>query len=258
MNKLITLSIIAMQAAACYAVGTNSTEIAANRKPINRAGMIIKPGSMQGKVVFVDAQSAVDHSAFAEVAANWRKMIRIDVSTVKGKPVTLKTASAAVKEVGANLALFIVDDPEIETTILFAPETKWCILNVRPIFADKPDAKVAKVRAMQETTRAFSLLCGAMNSSYPNSLMSAVTSPQQLDLNPEPWRVPIDVMERFPTWCTAHGVKPYRSVPYRKACMEGWAPAPTNEAQKAIWEQVRSIPDKPIKIEYNEKRDKGK
>lgn len=248
MNKLIISLIVVINAVACLAAETNTTQIAVKRKFVNRSGMVIKPGSMQGKIVFVDAQTAIDHAVFAEVAANWKKMIRLNISVVKGKSVTPKTASTAVTEVNANLVLFIVDDPEVETSILYAPETKWCILNVRPIFADKPESKIAKVRAMQETTRAFSLLCGAMNSTYPNSLMSAVTAPQQLDLNEEPWMVPIDVMERFPAWCTAHGIKPYRSASYRKACMEGWAPSPTNDAQRAIWNQVHQIPSNPLPL----------
>ena len=31
-----------------------------------------------------------------------------------------------------------------------------------------------------------------------------------------------------------------RYVTYRQACIEGWAPAPTNDVQKAIWEKVHS------------------
>ena len=43
---------------------------------------------------------------------------------------------------------------------------------------------------------------------------------------------------------------------YRQACQEGWAPAPKNDEQKAIWNQVHAIPDKPIKIEFDPKRGK--
>jgi len=37
----------------------------------------------------------------------------------------------------------------------------------------------------------------------------------------------------------------------REACQEGWAPAPTNDIQKAIWNEVRQLPAKPIKIEFD-------
>ena len=52
------------------------------------------------------------------------------------------------------------------------------------------------------------------------------------------------------------GVKMVKVGTYRQACQEGWAPAPKNDEQKAIWNQVHAIPDKPIKIEFDPKKDK--
>ena len=46
------------------------------------------------------------------------------------------------------------------------------------------------------------------------------------------------------------------SFTHKKACQEGWAPAPTNDVQKAIWEKVHAIPDKPMTIEFDPKKDK--
>ena len=54
------------------------------------------------------------------------------------------------------------------------------------------------------------------------------------------------------------GVTPLRKTIYRKACQEGWAPAPTNEYQKAIWDKVRSEkergPTNPIEIPMPKKK----
>jgi len=36
------------------------------------------------------------------------------------------------------------------------------------------------------------------------------------------------------------GMAAPKLVPYLKACQEGWAPVPTNDYQKAVWERVRS------------------
>ena len=41
---------------------------------------------------------------------------------------------------------------------------------------------------------------------------------------------------------------------YKKACEEGWAPNPTNEFQKAIWDKVHELPTEPIKIKPEEKK----
>jgi hypothetical protein len=41
---------------------------------------------------------------------------------------------------------------------------------------------------------------------------------------------------------------------YLDACEEGWAPAPTNDVQKAIWDKVHAAPKNPMKIEFNPKK----
>ena len=50
------------------------------------------------------------------------------------------------------------------------------------------------------------------------------------------------------------GVAVRRRVSYRKACQEGWAPAPTNDIQKAIWDKVHAVPATPMKIEFDPKK----
>ena len=36
------------------------------------------------------------------------------------------------------------------------------------------------------------------------------------------------------------GIKPYYRCSYKAAVKQGWAPAPTNEVQKAIWDAVKA------------------
>ncbi len=52
------------------------------------------------------------------------------------------------------------------------------------------------------------------------------------------------------------GIEPLKVASYMRACQEGWAPAPTNDIQKAIWNEVYKIPDKPITINFDPKKDK--
>ena len=75
----------------------------------------------------------------------------------------------------------------------------------------------------------------------------------QLDKNPD-IQLPVDVLSRFRTYMEPLGVKPSILVPYRRACEEGWAPAPTNEYQKAIWDKVHAAPKNPMKIEFDPKK----
>ena len=51
-----------------------------------------------------------------------------------------------------------------------------------------------------------------------------------------------------------YGLMPWKQTTYKKACQEGWAPAPTNEYQKAIWDKIHSVPANPMKIEFDPKK----
>ena len=66
-----------------------------------------------------------------------------------------------------------------------------------------------------------------------------------LQPGPEPNNKMIDEAHR-------RGVQSARFTTYRQACREGWAPAPTNDLQKAIWEEVKADkergPTNPITI----------
>ena len=50
------------------------------------------------------------------------------------------------------------------------------------------------------------------------------------------------------------GVTPARKGIYEAACQQGWAPAPTNDIQKAIWDKVHAVPATPMKIEFDPKK----
>jgi hypothetical protein len=52
------------------------------------------------------------------------------------------------------------------------------------------------------------------------------------------------------------GIVPSEYGTYQDACEMGIAPAPTNDIQRAIWEKVHAIPDKPITINFDPKKDK--
>ena len=87
--------------------------------------------------------------------------------------------------------------------------------------------------------------------------MCPIKSVQDLDVIqverpcPEPFNKMIDGAKTF-------GIEPIRMATYRIACEEGWAPAPTNDVQKAIWEKVKADkergPTNPIKIEPPKKK----
>ena len=58
----------------------------------------------------------------------------------------------------------------------------------------------------------------------------------------------------FPLSLPYYGITPWYQTTYHKAVEEGWAPAPTNEYQKAIWDKVHAMPTAPIKIKPETKK----
>ena len=85
--------------------------------------------------------------------------------------------------------------------------------------------------------------------------MAGMKSISDLDKYPDE-AIPVDVLGRTLRYLPEAGCNLRTMVPYRTACREGWAPAPTNDIQKAIWNEVRQLPTKPIKIEFDPKKGK--
>jgi len=92
---------------------------------------------------------------------------------------------------------------------------------------------------------------GGMGSSFPGNIMN-VAKVEDLDLCDE--FVPFDKVGVVKQHLKDTGVTPVRYATYRIACREGWAPQPTNDVQKAIWDKVHAMPTEPIKIKPEEKK----
>ena len=212
-------------------------------------GKVIVPGSMKGKIVYVNAQSRAPRTWLEQNAATFGEATRLTVEVSDGK------FEFPAPSIRGEASLFVVDDPALPP-LLSAPESRWAMVNVAPLAGgagERPQFFAARVQ--KELTRGFCLLAGAQNSGYPDALVGCVTRPEDLDRFVD-CRLPIDVMNRFASYLKGYGITPRIYSTYKKACEEGWAPAPTNEFQRAIWNKVHKIPDRPLTIEYDPKRDR--
>lgn len=199
-------------------------------------GRINNFATQKGDVYFLNAQKRVPAEPLAKRIQSMTDYFRSRFS-VKAwdKPITLDNAAATLKECGGNAAVFIVDDPKIPVAILSAPETNWIFLNVAALAADKPDAEKLMERTRRELWRAIGFMLG--NGSVADvCVMKSVNSLEELDnLGAEaPSSGPLIFISRR---LRAIGVEPYQCTTYAKALQEGWAPMPTNEIQKAVYER---------------------
>ena len=173
-------------------------------------------------------------------------------TTVQGNDnfAPIRAAYAEVKNTGAVIS--VIDLPGWPS-LLVAPEDGWVQINVAALAKDDPAPELLEKRMKQELWRAFVLLFGGGNSAMMHGdLMRPINSLKDLDEKqnlapgPEPFNVVLD-------GARARGITPIYRTTYRQACVEGWAPAPTNDFQKAIFERVKSDkergPAKPIGIQ---------
>lgn len=211
-------------------------------------GSIYKPDSQKGEVVYVNCQSAAKSEWLQFSIDYFIEQTKFKISLRDGK------FELPSPHIFGSLSLFVVDDPTLPN-LLAAPENRWAMVNIAPLKSDKPNFFEARVK--KELSRGFTYLCGGTDSQFPKSLAGGITGVEMLDHQSD-HLLPVDVISRFPRSARNFGVTPARYTAYINACRQGWAPPPTNEYQKAIWDKVHTIPDKPMKIEFDPATQKGK
>jgi hypothetical protein len=264
MKRLIIFSIAAASICASNVAFAAAPKAAVNAdgkkivKKIDRAklqaaiykrtgGKLKVPGTQQGTLTYVNAQKKAPVEWLQQNAEVFAKNAKLDIQVKEG------AFSFPSPTIVGNATLFVIDD-ESMPSILHAPEQKWCMVNVAPLAKGAGEKKAFfAARVQKQLTRGFSLLAGSQDSNYPESLLGCITAPEGLDKHVD-CRLPVDIMARFTPYLAGYGVKPYVLSTYKKACEEGWAPQPTNDVQKAIWEKVHAMPTSPIKIKPETKK----
>ena len=220
-------------------------------------GYVRKPNSARGKVLFVNAQKRVSlkdlQGVFEEIDDN----LKFDYSIKGVEKIKLPNPRSEITALGGTLGVALIDRPEYPALVA-APEDGWAIVNVAALDVGGVKANKLAARVRKETLRALGMIGGcAFMARGAYVMKNGIRTPRDLDtIQLETYGV--DALSTFEKALPLYGVMPWTVATYEDACQQGWAPAPTNEYQKAIWDKVHTIPTKPIKIEYNEKRDKGK
>ena len=199
-------------------------------------GLIERPG--KGLIVVANAQDAVASDTVKSVAEIITREFRISQRVVTGCPFALATAGQSVGGQNATAMIFVVNDSALPMTLL-ASEARWAVVNVAPLMSDKPAAEKLAARYKKMFMRAASSLLGAGASHYKLSVMQNVSTLADLDALPGVGLDPQSLMAVMQN-IQKMGMVPPKQIPYIKACQEGWAPAPTNDLQKAVWERVKA------------------
>ena len=233
-----------MLAASAFAQGVGTGEPTARdralaRKAARFGGMLTRPNVHPGKFAFVNTQGRVATSNLVETVEFLRKTLRSNIVLEDGKPVTASSAGSSLKSTKADAAIFLVEDKTLTDMMLVSPEGKWAMVNVAALTTDGAAHPFTVARLNKEMVRAFVYLAGGCGSDFAGNLMDHVGQPDQLDSYSES-RPPMDLLARISRRLPQLGITPHRMATYQQACKEGWAPLPTNDVQKAIWEKVKA------------------
>ena len=258
---MLAFGVIADEATSTNAVGNarrkrtpeERAERARNSEMRRHGGTIRKPNSAYGKVVFLNAQKKVKSAdlkaALDEIENNIHPIW--EIKDVDG--VSLPNPMGDIKAHKGDVGVVIVD-AETLPSLLLAPEDGWAVVNVAALSKGNPSPDVLAGRVRKELLRGFALAGGcAFMSRGQIVLRGDIRSPRDLDSIQED-SYGVEALMTLERTLPYYGVMPWKQTTYKKACREGWAPAPTNEYQKAIWDNIRSLPTKPMKIEFDKSK----
>ena len=249
--------VCAFSAVAADLALTNSTDGAARRmlkrEDVLRAtgGRLLEPNSGKGVFVIASAQDKVELKDIQALANIIQSATMIEIHVVQSSD---EMSAATLRKLSAQMGVSVVDVPG-KPGLIVAPEEGWAVVNIAPLAAGQDGKLNFARRVRKEIYRAFGMVAGGCGSSYQGNLLDPIRTPDDLDMYPESdLQMPIDMHQKMPKFCDKFGVRPWRMTTYRRACHEGWAPAPTNDYQKAIWDKVHAVPATPMKIEFDPKK----
>jgi hypothetical protein len=234
-----------------YSLGEPKTSDAMGKAMLRKqGGLLKKPGSFEGKICIIDGRERSNAEEFVEALSKLAQQqgFHIEIRTQK---VDVAKTRAVLDSFGAKVGVVVVDN-DITPTLLVSPDEGYALVNAKKIVVGVEQSRLASLRIKKQLLRAVGYVCGGMSSQYDGTLAAPVQKPSDLDLMPQ--ELPMDVVFAFRKYLAFYGITPYVRSTYRRACQEGWAPQPTNSFQKAVWDEVHSLPTKPITIKYDKNK----
>ena len=202
--------------------------------------------------VIVDARAKA-RATVDEVARLYRLGTRLDCAVEKrprGGAGPLAFAQSLMAEGSPLLVAAVVDGDDALPALSVFPEERIGIVNADRL-AGGSDPSAREMRVAKELWRAIGFIGGIGFSAQENDVMQPYYTIAELDANRHPYIQPMNMAKMQRMW-RRFGVQKAARIPYRTACLEGWAPPPTNDVQRTIWEKVHSEkergPAKALKI----------
>ena len=213
-------------------------------------GRVVPPSN--GKSVLIWDSTGKAEKAIEAFRRYDEKVMHIPLTVKRENACSAGSAYEQARQAkGANTpcVIFIHERPEVPTLAVY-PEDAIACINLSAL-ATK-DADIFEARIQKEVFRAFGMVLGGYQIPRMACVMEPAYSLAELDAIRCTTLAPMRFNGILKS-AKSLDLPVQRPVPYLNACREGWAPAPTNDYQKAIWEQVKADkergPTNPITIQ---------
>ena len=225
---------------------TSEQRVAMEKRVLERSGGFIEiPG--KGQIVVYNYQSKISHELIEDRTKRFAGSIH-SVITLASEKKSLDQGLPVLPQ-GISAGVFVVDRKDLPMSLL-AVEDRWGLVNVAKLNPDNVDKAMFEKRFAKEFSRVLAITLGGYTSQTVNSSLQLVTSVKDIDsLAME--GAAFDTLQLIAKALKRLGVVAPRKITYRRACIEGIAPSPTNDYQKAVWEEFNTKPTAPIKIQYD-------
>ena len=192
-------------------------------------GLVSKP--VEGKVVKIVDSVGLPQAALTAVAQNFENATRLPVVICSGSDVV---DDAFDKNTG--FVLVVAAKGGKTPKILAATEDGWVKVDVQWLKTDNMPLYLKRLQQIIWRGLVYGL--GGGNTKFPQCIMKPVMTLAEMDANMAVMACP-DAYQAIIESARKYGVKERVTTTYVNACREGWAPAPTNDAQRIIYEKMK-------------------
>ena len=204
---------------------------------IARTGGPIERPAKEPGICFMNFQKKVPTSELRYALKGLCSVFQMSAYTRDGKAGDEKDLKALVGK--PHIAVVAIVEEKDAPTLLVSPDEGWAKINVAALAADNPDEYKLKLRVNKEMWRAYAFVAGGCFTDSPACMLKPARTLQELDAIKGTTIGP-DSFLRIHSYLVDAKCTPAGMTSYRNAVKEGWAPTPTNDIQKAVWDSVKN------------------
>ena len=247
---IVAISIVAVLTASAYTRPKTVTDPAKIAEIERNLGGRVTPPS-NGKSVLIWDTTGKAQSAIEAFRRYDDKILHLPISIKSGaapRDLTCYQAAKSARSTQMPCVIYIFHTEGVPSLTIYPEEAIACV-NVAAIRA--PSDHLTEERLRKEIFRAFALALGGYTMPQMPCVLEPVYSPEALDAVRSKTLAPVRFNGIIKS-ANLLDIPILRSAPYAIAVRQGWAPAPTNDIQKAIWDKAHAEkergPSNPIQI----------